>query len=410
VAGSFAAEAGDPAAGASGAMPVSATGVSMTGTRTPAVVGAEAPFGEPCPAPGPPQPAIPAAVVEDGTCGGSWGASGLPAGAPPEYVAGAAVAVAAGFSKPPAGAAGEGEDAVVAGTERLWLADPAACAAVRPAGRQPLLPAGAFTAPPRRTGPEAAASTGVGAGAGVAASGAVVAVGVVAVGVVAVGVVAVGDFATVVGAVVPSAPAVVGVDVAVVAWVVVWVVVWVVGAPVAPLEFPVVLPVACDESVVVVVVDVGAGSPGVGELGPAALPATGCSADGGADWSVAAGSGDVGSLAGVCSACVLVAVVSSACAATSPAMARPAYSPAPRKTAATARDSHDRLTAEFSSPSPPVVLAMGRTLGTVSSRHQPVVHAQFAVRRVTARHPVGGLRRVTNNGAEDLGPAVKAGA
>jgi hypothetical protein len=64
-------EAGDPAAGASGAVPVSATGMSMTGTRTPAVVGAEAPFGELCPAPGPPQPAIVAAEVADGTSGGS---------------------------------------------------------------------------------------------------------------------------------------------------------------------------------------------------------------------------------------------------------------------------------------------------------------------------------------------------
>jgi hypothetical protein len=359
VAGSFAEEAGDPAAGASGAMPVSATGMSMAGTRTPAVVGAEAPFGEPCPAPGPPQPAFAAAVVEDGTWGGSWGASGVPAGAPPEYVVGAAVAVAAGSSEPPvAGAAGEGEDAVGAVTGRLWLADPAACAAVRPAGRQPLLPAGAITAPPGRTGAEVAVAAGAGAGAGAgdAATGAVVAVGV---------------FATVVvGAAVPSALAVVAVAV-----VVVWVVVWVVVAPVTPLVVPVVLPVACDESVVVVVVvvvDGGVGSPGVVELVTGAWPAAGCSARGGADLSVAAGSAAVGSLAGVCSACVAVVVVSSACAATSPAMARPAYSPAPRKTAATVRDSHDRPTAESSPPSPPVVLAMGRTLGTVWSRHQPL--------------------------------------
>jgi hypothetical protein len=47
VAGSFAEEAGDPAAGASGAVPVSVTGISTTDRRTPAVVvGAEAPFGE----------------------------------------------------------------------------------------------------------------------------------------------------------------------------------------------------------------------------------------------------------------------------------------------------------------------------------------------------------------------------
>jgi hypothetical protein len=71
VAGSFAEEAGDPAAGASGAVPVSATGMSATAIRTPDVVGAEAPFGEPWPAPGPPHPLIAAAVVGEGSCGGS---------------------------------------------------------------------------------------------------------------------------------------------------------------------------------------------------------------------------------------------------------------------------------------------------------------------------------------------------
>src|SRR5690348_4966859 len=49
--------------------------------------------------------------------------------------------------------------------------------------------------------------------------------------------------------------------------------------------------------------------------------------------------------------------------------------------------------------------AMGRTLGTDSSRHQSVACGQFVVRRVTARHPVRGLRRVTKTGADDLGTA-----
>src|SRR3954452_14980879 len=124
VAGSFAEEAGDPAAGASGAVPVSPTGMSATVTRTPAVVGAEAPLGEPSPAPGPPQPPNATAVVGDGSWGAFCGAIGAPPWASPVMVVSAAGA--RGASASAAGAPVEGAASGVAAADRLWLAEPAA--------------------------------------------------------------------------------------------------------------------------------------------------------------------------------------------------------------------------------------------------------------------------------------------
>ena len=113
----------------------------------------------------------------------------------------------------------------------------------------------------------------------------------------------------VVWVVVPSALAVVAVGVAVV--------VGCVGVvlPEAPFVASVVVPGACDESVLVVVgaVVAGAGAgAGAVELVTVASPGAGCSAADGALWSVFVGSAAVVSLAWVWSVCGAVAVVSSA--------------------------------------------------------------------------------------------------
>jgi hypothetical protein len=209
-------------------------------------------------------------------------------------------------------AAGEGADAVVAATARFRLADPAACAAVTPAGPQPLPSAGVITAPSALTGRPAAGTTGAGAGVVTAAAGVA---GSVAVAVL-----------VVVRVVVPSALAVVTVAV-----VVAVVADWGVVLPVAALVVPVVVSGACEDSVVavvvvvVVVVDDVVTTSALVELVPGVSPVVAFSAGGGVVWSVAVESGAVGSLPGVCSVCVAVAaVISSACATASPAMARPA--------------------------------------------------------------------------------------
>jgi hypothetical protein len=116
--GSLAGEVGDPAAVVEGAPSFAAKVIPAVVPSTPAVVGAEAPFGEPWPAPAPPQPAVAATVVAPGICGGSWGASGVPAGVPLDTVVSATGAAVAGSSEPPvAGVAADrgAAGAVIAG-------------------------------------------------------------------------------------------------------------------------------------------------------------------------------------------------------------------------------------------------------------------------------------------------------
>jgi hypothetical protein len=311
VAGSSAEDAGDPAAGARGAVPVRATGMSAAATRTPALVGAKVPFGDPWPAPGPPQPATAPAAVGDGSCAGSWGPGGTPAGAAPGNVVAAAGGVPAVAPAPSvAVVAGDGRDASVA-TVRLRPVCPAACAAVAPAGWQAPSSAGSIAAPPGATGPAPADATGAGAGAGVSAAVAAAVPGWAGSVVVFVSVVFWVDVWVVVSLM------------AVVAVVVVVVVVVVVGTVVLSVG-PFVVPVAGKESVVVAGDEVVEPPLAVDEIVTVASPGDVSAARDVEVWSVVPGSLAAGAPDVAVSVCVAVADVSSAWAITSLATARPA--------------------------------------------------------------------------------------
>jgi hypothetical protein len=96
VAGSVAERVGDPAAGAAEAASVTASEIWKGEARTPVRAGAEAPFGELSPAPGPPQPAVPLAVAGVGNWNGLEGARGAPPDAGPDESVTSAPVVTAG--------------------------------------------------------------------------------------------------------------------------------------------------------------------------------------------------------------------------------------------------------------------------------------------------------------------------
>src|SRR4051812_2864451 len=92
-------------------------------------------------------------------------------------VVSAATVVVLAVCSVPAVVVTDGAGAGRGATVRLWVADPATCAAVMPAEWQVLSPAGATTAPVGATVPAAAAGAGAGGVAGVEAALSVVAAG-----------------------------------------------------------------------------------------------------------------------------------------------------------------------------------------------------------------------------------------